>query len=126
MATDLKKAHRQLLEEAFGDGRLGAFDAVCDPGFRPCDPLAGKAKLNEWKENCALYRSAFPGLRCTFLGQVGDGDIVATHWRMSGIHKGPLMGIPPTGASCTWRASRSAGSAVASWSRNGCSGMRSG
>ena len=28
MAVDIKQAHRQLLEEAFGKGRLDAFDEI--------------------------------------------------------------------------------------------------
>ena len=48
-----------------------------------------------------MYRSAFPGLRCTILAQYLDGETVVTRWRMSGVHDGTIMGIQPTGASCT-------------------------
>jgi predicted ester cyclase len=101
MAVDIKQAHRQLLEEAFGKGRLDAFDEICDRGFKTHDPVAGDADLRKAKQDCATYRSAFPDLRCTILAQVLDGDTVVTHWRMSGTHDGTLMGIEPTGARCT-------------------------
>ena len=101
MATDIRKAHRQLLEEAFGKGRMEAFDEVCDRGAHSHDPLTGDADLDQAKQNCVMYRSAFPGLRCTILAQVAEGDTVVTHWRMSGVHEGTLMGIAPTGATCT-------------------------
>jgi predicted ester cyclase len=101
MAVDIKQAYRRLLEEAFGKGRLDAFDDVCDPALRAHDPLTGDADLRQSKQNCAMYRSAFPGLRCTILAQYVDGDTVVTRWRMSGVHDGELMGIQPTGTECT-------------------------
>ncbi len=101
MAVDIKQAHRQLLEEAFGKGRLDAFDEICDRNLRAHDPVTGDTDLQDAKRNCAMYRSAFPGLRCTILAQYLDADTVITRWRMSGVHEGTLMGIPPTGATCT-------------------------
>jgi predicted ester cyclase len=101
MAVDVKQAYRQLLEEGFGKGRLDVFDEICDRGLRAHDPVAGDVDLRQAKQNCAMYRSAFPGLRCTILAQYVDGDTVATRWRMTGIHDGTLMGVQPTGAECT-------------------------
>ena len=101
MAVDVKQAYRTLLEDAFGKGRVDAFDEVCDRSYRGHDPLGGDLDLAQAKDNCAMYRSAFPGLRCTILAQVAEGDTVVTHWRMSGVHEGTLMGIAATGATCT-------------------------
>ncbi len=101
MAVDVKKAYRQLLEDGFGKGRLAVFDEVCDPGYQGHDPVAGGGDLRKAKQDCAMYRSAFPDLRCTVLGQVLEADTVVTHWRMSGTHDGSLMGIQPTGKPCT-------------------------
>jgi predicted ester cyclase len=101
MAVDLKQAHRQLLEDAFGQGRIAAFDEVCDAGFQTHDPVAGDGDLRKAKEDCTNYRSAFPDLRCTILAQYVDGDTVVTRWRMSGTHDGSFMGIAATGARCT-------------------------
>ena len=101
MAVDVKQAYRTLLEDEFGKGRVDAFDEVCDRSYRGHDPLGGDLDLAQAKDNCAMYRSAFPGLRCTILAQVAEGDTVVTHWRMSGVHEGTLMGIAATGATCT-------------------------
>jgi predicted ester cyclase len=100
MAVDTKQAYRRLLEEAFGKGNLTAFDEVCDPGYRVHDPVGGDGDVRQDKENCGMYRSAFPDLRPTLLGQFAEGDTVVTHWRMTGTHTGELMGIAPTGARC--------------------------
>jgi steroid delta-isomerase-like uncharacterized protein len=40
-----------------------------------------------------VFRSALPDLRVTVLDQIGDGDRVATRWRMEGTQKNRLMGI---------------------------------
>ena len=101
MAVDVKQAYRTLLEDAFGKGRIEAFDEVCDRSYRGHDPVDGDLDLAKAKDNCTMYRSAFPGLRCTILAQSLEGDLLATHWRMSGKHEGTLFGIPPTGATCT-------------------------
>ncbi len=101
MAVDMKQAFRQLLEDGFGKGRIAVFDEVCDASFRGHDPVAGDGDLRKAKQDCAMYRSAFPDLRCSVLGQYVDGDTVVTHWRMTGTHEGSLMGIQPTGRRCT-------------------------
>jgi hypothetical protein len=65
MGVDIKKAHRRLLEEAFGKGHFEAFDEICDSGYRSHDPVTGDADLRQEKENCRMYRTAFPDLQPT-------------------------------------------------------------
>lgn len=101
MAVDMKQVYRSLLEEAFGKGNLQAFDELCDPGYRSHDPVTGDSDLAREKENCRMYRAAFPDLSPTVLASYVDGDTVITRWRMTGTHQGSLMGIPATGRRCT-------------------------
>lgn len=101
MAVDVKQVYRTFLEDAFVKGRLEVFDEVCDRSYRGHDPLGGDLDLSKAKENCAMYRSAFPSLRSTILAQCLEGEILVTHWRMSGTHDGTLFGVAPTGAPCT-------------------------
>jgi predicted ester cyclase len=101
MAVDMKQLSRRLLEEAFGKGNYEVFDEVCDKSYRAHDPLTGDADLRQEKENCRMYKTAFPDLRPTILGSYSDGDTVVTHWRMVGTHQKPVMGIEPTGKRCT-------------------------
>jgi predicted ester cyclase len=101
MALDIKKANRRLLEEAYGNGNLDVYDELCDESCRFHDPFAGDLGVREEKQACTGYRAAFPDLRPTFLGNYADGDTVVTHWRMTGTHRGPLMGIAPTGKTST-------------------------
>jgi predicted ester cyclase len=101
MAVDIKQAHRRLIEEAFGKGNLAAFDEICDPGYQAHDPMTGDADLQKEKENCRMYRNAFPDLKPQFLASCTEGDMVVTQWRMTGTHQKALMGIEPTGTRCT-------------------------
>jgi predicted ester cyclase len=101
MAVDIKQAHRRVTEEAFGKGNLDVFDEICDPSYRSHDPLTGDADLRQEKENCRMYRTAFPDLKPTILSSCAEGDTVVTHWRMTGTHQKALMGIEPTGTRCT-------------------------
>jgi predicted ester cyclase len=42
-------------------------------------------------------RTAFPDLKADLAVMVADEDSIAFAYTLSGTHKGPLMGIPPTG-----------------------------
>lgn len=101
MAIDMKQQSRRLIEEAYGKGNLGIFDEICAPDYRSHDPFTGDATLQQEKELCRTYRAAFSDLKPTILSTHADGETVVTHWRMSGMHTGPLKGIAPTGAKCT-------------------------
>lgn len=101
MAVEIKQVHRRLIEEAFGKGNFDVYDELCDGGYRAHDPVTGDADLRQEKENCRAYRTAFPDLKPTILGCWSEGDVVVTHWRMTGTHQKPLMGINPTGNRCT-------------------------
>lgn len=99
MAVDIKAAYRRVLEDAFGKGKVEAYDELCDEDCKFHDPLSGDLGVQEMKQICLGYRSAFPDLKVTILGTYADGDTSVTHWRMSGTNRGPLMGRAPTGKS---------------------------
>ncbi|HSD18719.1 MAG TPA: ester cyclase [Anaeromyxobacter sp.] len=101
MAVDIKQSHRRLFEEAWAKGNFGVFDEICDPGYVSHDPLIGDTDLEKTRESCRQYRTAFPDVTPTFLGSYADHDTVVTRWRMTGTHRGALMGIEPTGKRCT-------------------------
>ena len=42
---------------------------------------------------------AFPDMRMNVEDLIGEGDKFVTRVRVTGTHKGPFMGVPPTGAS---------------------------
>lgn len=48
------------------------------------------------KQLIAMFRTAFPDLRCTVEDEITQGDKIAAHWTMCGTHKGPFLGNSPT------------------------------
>jgi steroid delta-isomerase-like uncharacterized protein len=70
-----------------------ADDAVlCEVG-RPGD-VRGRAAI---RERAALLLGAFPDFRLERIALVIDGARHADRWVMTGTHRGPLFGLPPTG-----------------------------
>ncbi len=50
----------------------------------------------------ANFRSAFPDLRFSVMGQIAEGDRVATWGFFEGTHQGEFAGIPPTNQRVRW------------------------
>jgi predicted ester cyclase len=48
------------------------------------------------------YLAAFSPSKVRILMQVGEGDLVATRWEISGVHVGTYAGRAPTGNTITW------------------------
>ncbi len=97
MAIDIKRAHRRLIEELWGNGNFDVASEICDPGYRSHDPLQPDASLRESVETCRTYRESFPDLKVTILGSWAEGDTSITQWRMTATHRKQFMGIEATG-----------------------------
>jgi len=101
MAVDLKQTSRRLMEEAYGKGNFDVFDELCSDEYRVHDPVTGDTGLAGGKQNCQMYKTAFPDLKPIILSTYSDGEVCVTHWRMTGTHQKELMGLEPTGVRCT-------------------------
>jgi steroid delta-isomerase-like uncharacterized protein len=98
--TQTKSAVRRVLDEAFNQGNLAVIDEVFTPNHFTHTASPGIQNNNEGlKQLVTLFRTAFPDLNCTVEDEINADGKVAAHWTMSGTHKGPLMGTPPTGKS---------------------------
>lgn len=101
MPTDRTALVRRFYDEVFGQGSVEAIDELLHDDFVEHEPLplpdapSGKEAP---KAMIAMFRAAFPDLRATVEDVVQEGDKVAVRARMSGTHRGELMGIAPTGA----------------------------
>ena len=73
------------------------------------EALSGKPKTPELveeyvaeqplKDHIAMNEAAFPGYTLSVEQMIAEDDLVAVIGRASGTHKGPFMGMPPTGKS---------------------------
>ena len=102
MSIEQNKAlARRYIEDAWNQADASAMDqlvagdyAIHDPGT----PGRTGTPVGE-KQVHAMYRTVFPDLRLVIEDLIAEGDRVAVRWRGSGTHRGPLMGIAPTGRS---------------------------
>ncbi|WP_444884398.1 ester cyclase [Microbulbifer sp. PSTR4-B] len=63
-----------------------------------------KRNLNEFKAEVAKFHTAFKNVKLIDSMQVAEGDLVATHVKVSANHTGSFMGETPTNKTITWDA----------------------
>jgi predicted ester cyclase len=73
------------------------------------EALSGKPKTPELvdqyvaeqslKDHIAMNEAAFPGYEMRIERMIAEDDLVSVIGRATGTHKGPFMGMPPTGKS---------------------------
>lgn len=91
-----KMLARRLYEEVFGRGNLDAADEIMSPDCVSHGPgMPVQIGTDGIKRQAALLRSAAPDLETILEDQVAEGDRVASRWRGTGTHTGPLA--MPTG-----------------------------
>lgn len=88
-------------EEVFNAGKIELIDELFAPNFVDHDPSNPLPGLEGVRQLVSMYRGAFPDLHLTIDDEITEGDKVVTRFTGRGTHKGPLMGIPPTGKRVT-------------------------
>lgn len=88
-------------EEVFNAGNLALIDELFAPNFVDHDPSNPLPGLEGVRQLVSMYRGAFPDLHLTIEDEITGGDKVVTRFTGRGTHRGPLMGIPPTGKRVT-------------------------
>ena len=100
--TETNKALIRAFIETWNSRDFDRFDSLMGPdavlhvagGDVPCDATGTRAIAEEWT-------TAFPDWRFSLLGVVAEGDRVVAHMPYSGTHEGAIVGVEPTGRSCT-------------------------
>jgi len=86
----------RLIQTGFNEGRLTELDELISTDFVE-HQFGAEPGLAGIKSLIQQMRTAFPDLRMTIEDSVVSGDKIWARLRCRGTHKGPLMGIPPTG-----------------------------
>ena len=95
-----KAQFRRAYEELLNGGNLEVAEDLVAPEFLNHEAPPGRDRGPESMRGLAtMLRTAFPDLHFTIEELVAEGDTVAGRLTMSGTHRGPLMGMPPTGRS---------------------------
>jgi predicted ester cyclase len=93
-----KAVVRRNTEEVQGQGDFTVFDELFADNYIDHTPQQGGAADKEGTRT--LYRairSAFPDFHAEIHWQAADGDLVTTYKTYHGTHRGPFLGIEPTG-----------------------------
>lgn len=95
---DNKQLVDEFIQAVFTRGDLDAIDRYLSPDFVNHDRHQGYAGDRDgWRQVAADFRAAFPDWRSTLHALISEGDLVAERFAASGTHRGPIMGIAPTG-----------------------------
>ena len=99
-AEQKKDLVRRYYQEVWTKGNLDFADQVCTDDYVNCDPATPGGRLEgrgAFKELVKTLRGAFQDMVMTIDRQHVDGDVVVSEWTAKAVHRGSLMGIPPTG-----------------------------
>lgn len=98
MTIEANKAFvRHFMERAFNEGDLAIVDEVHAPGAIDHQEPPGTNFAAHLKAVITMLRAAFPDLHFEIHDMLAEGDIVAFRSTMTGTHRGPFQGLPPTG-----------------------------
>jgi len=97
-----KRNLQRLYHEVMNAHRIDAADELITadrPDHDPNLPPEFTEGREGFKRLFQMFIEAFPDLSFRNEQMVAEGDLVAGHNLMRGTHRGPFMGIPPTGRS---------------------------
>jgi len=92
-----KQVFRQLIEEGFNNGSLGALDELCTPDFIEHQEGIMPPTVKGLKGAILSLRTPFPDLVLTIEEIIASGDKTWARITGRGTHQGIFMGQAPTG-----------------------------
>jgi steroid delta-isomerase-like uncharacterized protein len=103
MSPEENKALARRMVEAWNRGDLAALDDLIAPDYvfhDPADPALPPGPRGA-KVQVTAFRAAFPDLRLTIEDEIAEGAMVVQRLTITGTHRGPFAGVPPTGKPVT-------------------------
>ena len=92
------KAIARRFEEELAKGNLDVIDELLSPNFVDRSLLPGQGSTREdFKRSLEEIRDAFSTTGFIMQEQIAEGDTVVTKYMQSGIRRGELAGLPPSG-----------------------------
>ena len=93
---ELKDVARRFFEEIWNARDEAAIDRYIPEDAAGNDPDFGSGRegfRNQWRQ----WQTAFPDLHFEIVDLLAEGDKVLTRWVLTGTHRGPFLGLEPTG-----------------------------
>jgi steroid delta-isomerase-like uncharacterized protein len=86
----------RVIQDVWNTGRVHELDRILAAGYVRHGRIRDTS-IHALKESILLARSAFPDLQTSIEHIVTEGDLVASHWRSAGTHRGSFYDLPMTG-----------------------------
>jgi len=93
-------AYERLWQPAATDAQI---DAVFAPGFTDHRPGAAGTGVDGFREHRKVAFDALGGLSARYEPIAGDGQRLAAHATVTGVHSGEFLGVAATGRALSWR-----------------------
>ena len=91
---------RQFIDETLNQGDIEAAEKFVAKDVVEQVPFPGQGPgIEGVKDVLGGMRAAFPDLHWTVEEQIAEGDKVVTRFEWTGTHRGPFLGVEPTGRS---------------------------
>jgi len=96
--TSQNKATMIKIYEVFNTGNTADLANIVDANVieHQTDPSIKETGIEGIKKAVEMYRSSFPDLKMNVLSMTAEGDVVTTHFNMTGTNTGPMGEMPPT------------------------------
>ena len=89
----------RMFDEIINAGNLDVADELFAPDYVDHGPMGEMRGVEAFKQVVAMWRAAVPDVRCTVENWFESGDMAAWNVRVTGTHRGEMMGFPATGKS---------------------------
>jgi steroid delta-isomerase-like uncharacterized protein len=97
-----KEIVRDYIDRLFTKGDLTAVDDYLAEDYVDHDPPFGTPGGREGMRGAAaMFRDAFPDWHTEVGHLIAEGDLVCERFTASGVQRGAVMGVPPTGSTVT-------------------------
>jgi steroid delta-isomerase-like uncharacterized protein len=97
MSAEANKATIQaFFEQVWNQGDEAAIERFIAADASGNDPDFGVGREG-FRRQWRLWQEAFPDLHFAIDEMIAEGDTVVARWTLTGTHRGPFLGIEPTG-----------------------------
>ncbi len=98
MSTDQNIAVVRKMLEIVATGDLSEVEQIISPNWVNNDPsMPPMSGIDGFKQLVGIWTGSLSNAKLDVEDIIGASDMVASHFMVSGIHTGDLMGVPPTG-----------------------------